>query len=186
MVKKLMRKKKHPTKRNRGVTLVELVISMVILATLMVGIQAFSVPIFDLWNYQTFRQGASSEGRLALMKMVKEINQVRNPASVTTASANSFAFTDVNNQAITFDLSAQTLRRTAGSGAKTLATGITSLQFQYFDEDRNVVGSPATSPDETDLRIVEITITITANGKTDTFRSLAIPRNILWMIGEIT
>jgi len=180
MVKALMSKKKRLTKTNRGVTLVELVISMVILATLMVGIQAFSVPIFDLWNYQTFRQGASSEGRLALMKMIKEINQVRNITSVTTASANSFAFTDANNQSITYDLNGQTLRRTAGSGAKTLATGITTLQFQYFDEDRNVVASPATSPDETDLRTIEITVTITANGKTGTFRSVAVPRNVFY------
>jgi len=165
------------TKRQveRGFTLIEFVVVLVILVIISGGIIHFTNPVMDLWNYQAFYNGPGMEGRLATLRMVREINQVRNRASVTTADATQFQFTNTNNNNINFDLNAGSLER----NNIPLATGVSQLQFLYFDANNAAIATPIVSPAETDIRRIEITLGITAQGRTRTARSQAYPRNLI-------
>ena len=64
-------------KRQNRFSLVEAVVSLVILGLFSLGILAFTKPLMDLWNLQTFQYGPAAEGKLAVMRMTREINQVK-------------------------------------------------------------------------------------------------------------
>jgi prepilin-type N-terminal cleavage/methylation domain-containing protein len=159
-----------------GFSLIEVVVSIVILSILSLSIMFFAVPVTNLWKHQTFEQGPATEARLAMMRMAREINQTRNRSSVSTAQTSAFNFTDANDDAISYGISAGVVQRTAGGSAKTLAQDISSLQFIYYDKDGNQLASPSLSP--TNIRRIEIVITVTTNGLSKTFRTQVRPQNL--------
>ena len=165
-------KPSRPKKKPQGFSLIEAVMAIVIISILALSIMFFTVPAMNLWAYQAFEQGPVGEAKLAMMRMSREINQVKDRASISTATAGAFDFTDANNQSIDYALNGAILERTAGSGAKALAKSISALQFTYYNK---AGGSPAASAD---IRRIEIQLTVTAGGKTKTLRSMIRPRNL--------
>ena len=160
-----------------GFTLIEAIVSMVLLGFFSLGIIMFMKPVTELWALQSFQQNAALEARLALLRMDREMEAIKDRASITTASATTFSFTDSGNQAITYTLSSGTLTR----NNVTLAKNITSLQFQYIGLTAggadNVLAAPTLAP-STNIRRINITMAVTANGNTATVRTQVQPANL--------
>jgi hypothetical protein len=138
----------------------------------------------DLYRFLSFRSEVVSQGRLALLTMAREIRQIRDNFSVTTASSTELRFSDIHetlDKEIKYSLSGTQLKRTLydENGLQTadniLATGVTSLQFVYYD----VLGqqiTPVLSP--TNLYWIKITITVTSGTQTKTLTTMVHPRNV--------
>ena len=150
---------------------------MVLLSFFSLGIITFMKPITDLLILQSFQSNTALEGRLALLRMVREIDTVKDRTSISQATASAFSFTDVNNQAISYGLSSGTLTR----NNVTLAKSVSSLQFQYIglaaSGTDTVLAIPVLSPN-TDIRRINMTVTVSANGQSSTVRSQSEPRNL--------
>ncbi len=165
-------------KKSSGFSLIEAVMAIVIIAILALSIMFFTVPAMNLWRYQAFEQGPVGEGKFAVARMSREINQVKDRDSISTANATALDFTDSSNQSMSFTLSGTTLVRGVGNASQTLAKNISALQFRYFDKDGIQLSSPSLSP--TDIRWMEIFVTVTAGGRSKTLRSVIRPRNLFY------
>ena len=169
-----MMKSIRKRKQEKGFTLTEMVVVMVILAVMSGGILMFLRPVTDLWMYQGFRQGPLTESRLAAVRMIREMNQVADRFNVIDAAGNRFQFIDVNGTNITYSLNVTDLER----NGVVFANNISALTFQYYNQNSAVIATPVESPGETDLRRIEVSVTVTRGGRTNTIRLQAQPRNL--------
>jgi len=164
-------------KDQKGFSLIEIVVAITILAFVSIGIMTFTVPVTNLWLFQKFQEGAANEGRLAAMRMVREIAQVKDDTSVSTAQAANFSFTNTGGDTITFGLNGTTLTRNEGNGAQTLAENISTLQFVYYDAAGNTLATPTVGA-STNIRRVEASLQVSTNGRQQSYRSMVYLRNV--------
>lgn len=165
------------TTADKGFTLIELVITMVL-----IGIIAYIVATAlstGITAYFTtdFRKEALDQARIAMERITREIRNVRSSADITTADATTFTFTDVSGTPISFALSGGNIDRTSVT-TNTLATGISSASiFTYLLSTGATTQSPI--PAEIPLiKRIKIDITATKNTESVTLQSEVWPRNL--------
>ena len=172
---------KPPAKRRTGtvsgLTLLELIMTMVIVAILAGGGALFLVQGTNLWTKVTFQQDAMSQADVALEHMQREIAQIKDDSSISTATSSTLAFTTIGNQSVQYQY-------TAGTGAltrngQTLAGGVQAAPFQYWDVKGQTLASPQVIPPatKTDIWRIGITLTVTSSRETVTLGAQVLPRN---------
>jgi len=167
-------------RKNVAVTLIELVMVIVIVGVL-AGVSSMYIrETINLWRFLTFRSEVVAQGRTALIRMEREIRQVKDKNSISTASATQFQFTDINDNSINFYLSGNNLMR----NSDILATNVQSLKFCYYKSDNQPVCSPecgcsVTGAGLSTIYRVVIELQITSGGQSKTLRSQVYPRNIM-------
>jgi prepilin-type N-terminal cleavage/methylation domain-containing protein len=162
-------------RRSTGFTLVEVVVTIVIVAiiagiaaaTILQGVRAFST--------EQSRSDAHYQAKLAVERMAREIRLLRSQtaADIPTMTATDIGFTDIQGSQVRFQLSGSTVRRSGDNGAtwQTLASGITSLVFGYYQNDGVTVATAAT------LWYVVIDATSTEGAESLHIRTTVHPRN---------
>ncbi len=168
-------------RRNRGFTLVEMVVVMVI-----IGIIASVGALVLKEVFSTFFAGEDInrgdwQGRVAMERMSRELRDIRfaSAADLPTIGANTIRFFDVYGNDITYALSGTTLNRTqAPTGAQPLADNVSALAFTYLDQ----TGTGTAVAANVYYIQVQATVTATATGTTSTvfnatYRTTVKPRN---------
>ena len=169
------------TQDPRGVTLIELTMVIVIVGVL-AGVSSMYIrETINLWRFMTFRSEVVAQGRSALIRMEREMRQVKDKNSISTASATQFQFTDISDNNINFYLSGNNLMR----NSDILAANVQSLKFCYYNKNNQAVCTPVCACSvsgstllATIYRIV-IEIQITSGGQSNTLKSQVYPRNIM-------
>jgi len=161
-----------------GFTLIELIIVITIIGIItgVVGFVLFGA--VDAWTFKFNRSDILSDGRPAMNRMVREIREIRDNDSVATASSSEFRFTNVDNVDITYNLSSTDLNRTANGVTNTLAEDVSGLTFTYYDSCAS--GATPIAPTvgtDTNIRRVQIDLTLTKNGENLYVQSQSVPRN---------
>ncbi len=114
----------------RGLTLVETLVSVAILGVVAAALSAFSVASFRLWRSGMDQATLVRDLVPAMERMEQDLRQAR---ALVAISPGKIQFTDADGQAVAVDLAADgTVRRQpglSGSGSAVLATGVTQLQF---------------------------------------------------------
>lgn len=156
-----------------GFSLIELVIVMV-----MLGIIAAMSSLLLSQGFNAFFSSANIldanwQGQLAIQRMARDIQLIRSPADISTATASQLTFTDMNNNSISYTLSSSNLNLTKGINTQTLAVGINSLTFTYYDQ--NGATPPATTAA---TRYIKIALVITQNNTNYTLTTAIYPRNL--------
>ncbi|MCX5710063.1 MAG: hypothetical protein NT088_04980 [Candidatus Omnitrophica bacterium] len=141
-------------------------------------IAAIGVPLLletvNAWSFNSkFQDNAVSCAVVAMNRMSRDIRRLKNDASVTTANGTTFAFTDTNNNAISYSKSGTVLMRNSDG----LADNISSLTFTYYDDNGLTIGSPTVSPN-TNIRRVEVDYAILAGTNTLNFNFQVRPQNL--------
>jgi prepilin-type N-terminal cleavage/methylation domain-containing protein len=153
---------------NKGVTLIELIMVIVVVGVLAGGLSFGINEVIEVWGFLTFHNEIALQGRMALMRMGREIRQIGDSDSIYTCLPSEIDFNDINENRINFRFSGNTLLR----NGDILADNVSGLIFTYYDED----GSTADSCPDT-YRIA-IELQLSRGTQTLTLRSQIYPRNL--------
>jgi len=141
--------------KSNGFTLIEIIMTIVIVSIL-AGIAAVII-LQGVKAYTTEqpRSNVHYQTKLAVERMAREVRQIRSCTTgaggdITTTTANTLQFNDINGNTVNFSVAGGVLTR----NANTLATGIISAQtFSYLTS----AGMPSTACPG--LWFIDITIT---------------------------
>ncbi|OGX31978.1 MAG: hypothetical protein A3D27_01995 [Omnitrophica WOR_2 bacterium RIFCSPHIGHO2_02_FULL_46_37] len=158
----------------KAVTLIELIMAITIVGILTTAASMYIKETIDLWRFVTFRSEVAAQVRTALIRMGREIRQLKDALSVYTATAGRFRFDDINANNIDYQLSGSNLMR----NADILAGGVSGLSFTYYDADNNAITAPLVSPSNTDIRRINISLSIQSGTQSKTLTTQVYPRNL--------
>jgi prepilin-type N-terminal cleavage/methylation domain-containing protein len=164
----------------KGVTLIELVITMVLAAIVAVVVaNALSTGIKG--NLVTDnRKEALDQARVAMERMRREIRNLNNnlAASVPASSATQFCFIDTEGVTIDYSYSGLNITRDTGNcaagGGATLSTSIDSFLFEYIRANGTVDAAYVAGT----TKLIRITLTANISGETVTLQTEVYPRNL--------
>lgn len=173
----------------RGVTLIELIMVMVIVGILGGGLSLGIREAVELYRFLSFRNEIVAQGRLALMRMGREIRQMapRDPTfkPIAAAEDHRLRFTAIDldeygvEDIVEFYQTGNELRRifndTPAEG-NILASNVNNLVFTYYDKNNNQLSTPVADTSKV-YRIV-IALTLKRGTQTLTLRSQICPRNL--------
>ncbi len=157
---------------HRGFTLLEMVMVIVILG-IIIGMSS-SLLTQGLNAFPTGENivNANWQGQIAMERMSRDILLIRSPTDITTTASNNLAFTDMNNNTISYALSGTSLNLTENGNTSILADGVQSLTFNYFDKNGTSTATPAL------VRLITVSINITQNNASYTLTTGIYPRNL--------
>ena len=166
---------RFPIHTSRGFTLVEIVITIVIVGIIS-GIAAMVIlQGAKAYSVEQSRSDVHYQARLALERMGREIRMVRSRtvADIPMMNPTLFLYTDSQGIQMGFRLNAGAAQRTEDNGTtwQTLATGVTALNFSYLQQDDVTA---ATAPT---LWLVVIDMTSQQGSETLQIRTRVHPRN---------
>ncbi len=159
-------------KFNSGFTLIETVMVIVIVGILAGGSSMYIKQVIDTWNFQNFLEEAVSQGRIALIRMTREIRQAID-LDVYSASQTNFSFKDANDNIINYTISADNLYR----GPDLLLSGVGNFTFSYYNKTNQLITSPELYPSKTDIKRIDIDFQVQSGSQTKRLRSQVWPRN---------
>lgn len=158
----------------RGVTLIELVMVIAIMGIL-AGLSAGYInQVVATWQTVSFRMETVSQMRGALDRMSREMRQIKNSTSVLLAGASALRFNAVDNSTIVYNVSGTDLLR----NNTVLATGVTRLNFTYYNATGGLLANPAVSPDPTDIRRIAVALEVRSSGQNKSLTVQVFPRNL--------
>ena len=174
------------TRGNSGVTLVELMITILVFGMIMIVINNVFFTTNRLYGNTTARAGQQMNTRAAISLMVTELRTAgcdpnqNGIVGITAAAADS-----VNVQAdfsgdgaiqtaepsetvtYSFDRNLGAVVRNPGTGPQVLVTNVTACVFTYFDVNNNILAQPLSANDMDRIQSIGITITTTTAGGGD-------------------
>ena len=163
--------KRHDAK---GVTLIELIIVIMIVGILTTVSSLYIKETIDLWRFLTFRSEVTAQGRLALLRMARELRQLRDASSVVTANISQLRFYDMSGSDINYGLSGNNLVR----NSDVLASGADGLTFTYYDQFNTIINNPDVSPQQTNIYRIDIRLDMRAGTQAKTLKTQVYPRNL--------
>ncbi|MBU1853796.1 MAG: prepilin-type N-terminal cleavage/methylation domain-containing protein [Candidatus Omnitrophica bacterium] len=163
--------------KSKGFTLIELVIVIVILGVIASIAVPLLLSISESLAFLIARTSIDQAADVALTRMVREIRRLDDDGSVNTAISSQFSFDDVNSNTISYSLSSTNLMR----NSDILAGDVQSLSFTYYDDDGTTVATPLVSPNNTDIRRIDISLEFQSSGQTLYYKSQVRPRNLRYM-----
>jgi prepilin-type N-terminal cleavage/methylation domain-containing protein len=142
----------------RGFTLVELVLVISIMGVLAGVFVKYIDEGNRMFDQVDARRELRQDARAALVRMVREIRQLRSASDVLTADTVSLSFYGVNDSLYTINysgVSGESLMFQRGSLSNVLATHVDSLAFDYYQND-GTAAVPLVNPSDTDIYRVTI------------------------------
>ncbi|MFZ5861702.1 MAG: prepilin-type N-terminal cleavage/methylation domain-containing protein [Nitrospirota bacterium] len=167
---KLIRHIRFHVRGQSGVTLIELVITIVI-----VGIIAATTSLLLLTGVQEYvaqdaRATLTTQGRLSLERMAREIRLIRSRTAtdIPTMTATTLSFVDISGNAVTYTAGGGSVTR---NGAMLASSGSAVLTFSYVQQD----GTPAATAAQ--VWVIQMDLTFATGNETQSFRVRVHPRN---------
>lgn len=162
-------------RNERGVTLIEMVLSIILIGV--IGIVASNVFFYSTRSVLTGNniREATQVNRMAMDRMIREIRNVADNTRVTVANATTFTYVDVDGNTVSFTLAGTTLNR-VGTTTDTLAANVLGLTLTYLDNTGATIAVPTLSP-STNIWWVQIAMTVGTGTDTVQFRSRVHPRS---------
>lgn len=165
----------------KGVTIIELVVVIVIVGVL-VGVSSMYIKgVIDTWQFVSFRNDLASVGKMAIIRMDREIREIKDASSVYVAGSAQFRFHDTGGNDIQFQWVSDPDPSVKGSimrNSDILVKGVESLTFSYYDKDNNLLASPAVNPSQTNIKRISVTFKILSGSQAKILSSQVFPRNL--------
>ena len=164
----------------RGLTLLELLITVMMIAALILALWAVYKANFSAFYSQATRSNIKGETGRAMAMMATEIRQA---ASLTMATATNLVIAydtdeDGNDDSVQFTwagASGNALNRVSSSVTTPLVSSVSSLAFAYYNSSNTLLTFPVTL---SQVKSVLITLTSTSGDETFTARSQVSLRNL--------
>ncbi len=134
---------------SKGLTLIELLISVMLISVILGAIWVVYSTGFIVFSGQTSRYDIKEEASLAFITMTKELHQA---LSITAATATSVTFTaDLDNNGVNETIqytwsgaAGAPLNRVVGAVTKTLVRSVQSIAFTYYNDNNVLLSVPVT------------------------------------------
>ncbi|UCG35816.1 MAG: type II secretion system protein [Candidatus Omnitrophota bacterium] len=165
-------------KKKKGFTLIELVMTAVILSIIALAGAPLMIAVNEGWLTSVRRNEFSESARIAMDRMVRLIRRVKDEDSVFIADSSIFQFINSEDNIITFDKSANILRLSVDDSTNDLAADVSLLEFTYFDKDGAIIAIPKVNPASTNVRRIQIDLVFSFGTEQLSFRSQVAPRRI--------
>ncbi len=136
-------------KGRKGFTIIELVISMVIIGIIGSVVALYNLQAFRSWVFADKQSRLTVSTRNALYRMVREIKGAKTPSGILIWDPSVLSFRDTSDAIVTYSQSGTRLYR----GADVIAEDLTDpggLSFGYY----NNAGAPALI--KNDIRVISI------------------------------
>jgi prepilin-type N-terminal cleavage/methylation domain-containing protein len=163
------------TSNSKGFTLIEAIITIVIVGIISSIAALIILEAMKASSKEQNLSDAHYQARLAVERMAREIRTVRSQtvADIPMMNVANFQFTDIQGIQMGFRLNSGNVQRTQDNAAtwQTLATGVTTLNFSYLQQDGV---TPATA---TTLWFVVIDMTDTQGADSLPMRTRVHPMN---------
>jgi len=165
--------------RPRGFTLVEAIATIAVIAAVAVVASRVISTSTELYTQTAARSELQVQLSTALDRVVSELRQCRiraasNPVApdITTVTPTSIAWIGPDGVADSVALSGSTLLlQTPAGGTSAIATNITAFAVQCYNESNTALATSLSGSSVDPVRRVEITITATLSGITETVRT---------------
>ncbi|UCG35186.1 MAG: hypothetical protein JSW17_06820 [Candidatus Omnitrophota bacterium] len=162
----------------KSFTFIELAITIIVLGILaLVAIHPL-VGFYNLWSFSNYKMEILWGATTLIQDMAKNMRMTKDKTSIYTATATHFEF-DIENPSggttrIRYQLAGDKLYK----NGNVFMDSIDSLSFAYYDSSDNLIASPLVSPNKTDIRSVEIDLTLTSGTETVSLKSKIQCRNL--------
>lgn len=159
-------------KRNRAFTLVEVLLSIVMIGAVSVCVSYILILGMNSYSLISDRRDTLQAARLGVNMMINDFQTIANPATdIASISATSITFTPAGGGSVTYQVSGSNLLRGTDVLASNVAVG---SGFQYFTVNGASTSNPA--------QVYRIHVTVTVNAQvtkngTVTINSNAFLRN---------
>jgi prepilin-type N-terminal cleavage/methylation domain-containing protein len=150
-----------------GFSLAELVIVIVIVSIAAFVFTGMFIQAVKSYQFVDVEKTMLQEARYAEERMSRELKRVRGSSDITQATANTLTFVDNDAATVSFSWTGvlgDPLVYTKAGTARTLASGVDSLAFQYYKGD-GTAAVPVLSPSATDIRRVTIYLRLAKGGQ---------------------
>ena len=165
-----------------GLTLIELVMTILILGILAgVGIP-LTGSLIDSMAYSIHRKDLSEQAEVVLRRVSREMRRLKDNQSVITADGTTYRFIDIDNNTVQFTLNGTDLERELNGQTDILAAAVTAFGLSYLDDQENVIATPTVGAQGTDIKLIDISMTLAANGSTIYYRTRIRPRNVTHLV----
>lgn len=171
-----------------GYTLFELIMVVILVGIMFLATAPLMVEISRGWQLATIRTDMSESAVVAMDRIGREIRQIRDNASIVTASASTFRFVDLSNNDITFSLSGGNLVRTINGVSNQLANNVSSLTFTYYNDKYTTALTPTSVPPiscsanclgtATNIKSIVVNFTLTSGGTNLALQDGVFPRRL--------
>lgn len=127
-------------KGQRGFSLVELILSIIIIGIMAVAMGRILGIGIDSYSLVVDRREMLQRGRLAMNMMTNELQTIQDPATeIASISATQISFTNADSEAVTYQVSGGSLLR----NGQTLASDVdASSGFAYYTLNNAVTADP--------------------------------------------
>jgi len=163
-----MKKNVNKSSRENGFTLTEVILSVVlvgIVTSLALGILHTQARTYSqIYN----RSLMTFEARNALRLLRSEIRSM-NPNNISTLSAGTLEFTDVQNNTVLYNYKEQDKELIRNN--QVILKNLTAAPFQYLDKDQNV------TEQKSEVRFVKINLQLAAGNESAQMEELIYVRN---------
>jgi len=127
-------RKKHYLKNQKGFSLIEMMVVVIILGLIILGLVIFFTGGAKSWVAGQSQLKAQREARQAIDRMVREIREGKNVISDSDTSKIKVDYLDsFAKDPVTYKLNGTTLEREVNLSSNSVINNVQSLTFKYFD-----------------------------------------------------
>lgn len=164
---------------NHGFTLIELVMALAV-ATIVAGIAVpVGLSLLDSLEDTVYRKDVSESVDVILRRVAREIRRLKNDRAVVTANSTTYRFIDLEEATVQFQHNGTDLQREYNGQTDIVATNVSALSFTYLDDRENVISAPLAGDQPTDIRFIQIDLTVESENNTLEHRIRVRPRNVI-------
>jgi len=147
--------------RRKGFTLIELVITMIVLVIIATVAVRPLIEFDRLWRHSTSKFNLLWDARAKMEDLSKNIRMIKDATSVTTANSTRFQFTRTDGTSINYQYASGVLQKNSVN----YITNLSAFNFTYYDAANppNVILTPLVYPTNTNIRSVKVNYIITNN-----------------------
>ena len=146
-------------KKQRGVTLIELIVVIIVMGIIIAGSADLLLQGFKSYAVGSIYINSDWQATVAMERMSRELHSMPSQNYIATALANRIVFTDVNGSLIDYKIVGSSLMR----NNQVLADYVQNMTISYFDQNgatTTVIGA---------IRYINIVLTIAYGNKSVSF-----------------
>lgn len=142
--------------KNRGYSLIEVVIVVILIAIIVTFIGGYILQGFKAWMSVSDSNTIQAEAKSAMEKVLNAIRVIPSTASINTANGTELEFDDITGNTQNYQLDSTGAVYFLSHNGTSLTDKLTSsgLQFSYFDENG------VTAASISDIRVIEVNLNL--------------------------